>query len=226
MGRRAAPAENSPLGSGRMEALDGEMHSGHEKRCAPAALRNREPIAAVLREVLPERGTVLEIASGTGEHAVYFAAAFRQLVWQPSDPDPAAVASIRAHREEAMLANLRAPLRLDAESARWPVETADALLCINMVHISPWSATQGLMNGAGRVLGRGAPLVLYGPYRRAGVPTAGSNEAFDASLRARDSQWGLRPLESVEAEAAANGLDLERIAEMPANNLTIVFRRR
>lgn len=195
------------------------------KLSAPATERNREPIAAVLENVLPERGTVLEIASGTGEHAVYLAGRFPHLLWQPSDPDPGALASIRAWRNEAGPTNLLEPLRLDAAEAAWPVGSADAILCVNMVHISPWAATEGLIRGAWRVLASGAPLVLYGPYRRAGVPTAASNLAFDASLKARNPEWGLRDLEAVEGEAARHGLRLERALEMPANNLTIVFRR-
>jgi SAM-dependent methyltransferase len=195
------------------------------KREAPAAARNREPIATVLREVLPAAGTILEVASGTGEHAVHFAALWPDLRWQPSDPDPGALQSIRAWRTEAGRANLLEPVLLDAAAPGWPVEAADAILCINMVHISPWAATVGLIRGAGRLLAPGAPLILYGPYRRAGVPTAPSNEAFDLSLRTRDPQWGLRELETVEAEAGRKGLRLERVFEMPANNLTIVFRR-
>jgi SAM-dependent methyltransferase len=195
------------------------------RQCAPAAERNRGPIAAVLREVLPERGTVLEVASGTGQHAAYFARLFPHLVWQPSDPDPEALASIRAWRAEAGATNLLEPVELDAAAPCWPVERADALLCVNMVHISPWAATVGLIEGAGRVLTPGAPLILYGPYRRAGVPTAPSNEAFDASLRARDPEWGLRTLEAVRAEAEASGLRYERLFEMPANNVTAVFRK-
>lgn len=194
------------------------------KRCAPATERNREPIAAVLREVLPERGTLLEIASGTGEHAVYFAGLFPRLLWQPSDPDPQALASIRAWRDDCDLQNLLEPLQLDAAAETWPVALADAILCVNMVHISPWAATQGLMRGARRLLPSGAPLVLYGPYRRAAAPTAASNEAFDASLRARNPEWGLRDLGAVEALAEGQGLHLERVVEMPANNLTVVFR--
>lgn len=195
------------------------------KRTAPATERNREPIAAVLREVLPALGTLLEIASGTGEHAVYFAGRFPALRWQPTDPDPAALESIRAWRDEAGPENLLEPLRLDAAADEWPVDSADAVLCVNMVHISPWAATEGLMRGAGRVLAAGAPLLLYGPYRRAAAPTAPSNLAFDQSLRARNPEWGLRDLEAVEAEAAGRGLGLERVVEMPANNLTLVFRR-
>lgn len=195
------------------------------RRTAPAATRNREPILAVLRTLLPERGLVLEIASGTGQHAAAFADALPGLTWQPSDPDPAALASIAAWRETAGFPNLRQPIALDAASDAWPMDRADAVLCINMVHISPWGATEGLMRGAARILPAGGPLILYGPYRRAGVPTAPSNEAFDASLKARDPRWGLRDQETVEAEAARNGLRLDRLVEMPANNLVLVFRR-
>jgi SAM-dependent methyltransferase len=193
------------------------------KRSALATARNREPLAALLREVLPASGTVLEVASGTGEHALFFAGLFPALRWQPSDPDPNALDSIRTWREEAGWANLLEPVPLDAAVEEWPVAAADAILCVNMVHISPWTATLGLLRGARRLLPPGAPLILYGPYRRAGVPTAPSNESFDASLRARDPQWGLRQLEAVVA--AAYGFRLERVVEMPANNLTIVFRR-
>jgi SAM-dependent methyltransferase len=195
------------------------------KRSAPATERNREPIAAVLREVLPPVGTVLEVASGTGEHAACFAGLFPALIWQPSDPDAGALASIAAWRAESAAANLLEPVELDAASDEWPIAGADAILCVNMVHISPWTATAGLLRGAGRLLAPGAPLILYGPYRRAGVPTAPSNEAFDRSLKARDPQWGLRDLEAVAAEAAKHGFELDRVVEMPANNLTIVFRR-
>lgn len=194
------------------------------KRHAPATERNREPLAAVLREALPTEGTVLEIASGTGEHAAWFARLFPELIWQPSDADPAALNSIEAWVADSGLVNLRPPLVLDA-AGTWPVDGADAILCVNMVHISPWAATVGLMRGAKRLLAPGAPLILYGPYRRAGVETAPSNEAFDESLKSRDPQWGLRVLEDVTAEAEANGLTLERVAEMPANNLTAVYRR-
>ena len=140
-------------------------------------------------------------------------------------PTPKPSARFAAWREESGAANLLEPLRLDASAEAWPVESADAILCVNMVHISPWAATEGLMRGAGRVLRAGGPLVLYGPYRRAGVPTAPSNEAFDQSLRSRNPHWGLRDLETVETEASRNGLRLERVAGMPANNLTVVFRR-
>jgi SAM-dependent methyltransferase len=196
------------------------------KRSSPAAERNREPIAEVLREVLPPQGTVLEVASGTGEHIVHFAQAFPALRWQPSDPDPEAVTSIEAWAADSRAANLLPPVYLDAASSTWPVHAADAVLCINMIHISPWGATKGLMRGVAGLLAPGAPLVLYGPYRRAGVATAASNEAFDASLRSRNPEWGLRDLDAVTAEAAAQGLDLDRVREMPANNLAVVLRRR
>ncbi|HEX9932214.1 MAG TPA: DUF938 domain-containing protein [Allosphingosinicella sp.] len=194
------------------------------KRHAPATERNREPLAEVLREVLPAKGSVLEVASGTGEHAAYFARLFPHLTWQPSDCDPESLSSIEAWGADSEAPNLLPPVVLDA-AGTWPVDAADAILCVNMVHISPWAATVGLMRGAGRVLPPGGPLVLYGPYRRAGVPTAPSNEAFDESLRSRNPDWGLRALEDVVAEAEANGLALERVVEMPANNVTLVLRR-
>ncbi|MBY8822776.1 DUF938 domain-containing protein [Sphingomonas colocasiae] len=196
------------------------------KRHAPATLRNRDAIVAVLRKTLPEAGLALEIASGSGEHVVHFAHAFPALDWQPSDPEPAALTSIAAWSAEAGLPNIRPPAMLDASAPGWPVDRADAILCINMVHISPWTATQGLMAGAARLLPPGAPLYLYGPYVRSGVPTAESNLAFDASLRARDPAWGLRALEDVIALAAEHGLVFERLVEMPANNLSVVLRAR
>lgn len=198
---------------------------GEARRSAPHVARNAEPIAAVLGEVLPPRGLVLEVASGTGEHAVHFARAFPALTWQPSDPDPAALRSIAAWAEQAELPNLRPPVQLDAAWGRWPVTAADAVLCINMVHISPWRATQGLIRGAARMLAPGAPLILYGAYRRAGVATAPSNEAFDRSLKARNPEWGLRDLAAVQAAAAKHGLRFERLWEMPANNLALLFSR-
>src|SRR5258708_1965838 len=192
---------------------------------APAVARNRDPILAVLQDVLPAGGTVLEIASGTGEHAVHFAAALPHLTWQPTDPDAQARGSIAAHAGASRLSNLLAPLELDAAAPVWPVTHADALVSINMIHISPWRATQGLMAGAARVLPAGAPLYLYGPYRRHGQHTAPSNAAFDESLRARDPEWGVRDLDEVVALAAEHGLALQRSVAMPANNLSVIFRR-
>jgi hypothetical protein len=194
------------------------------RRSAPAALRNREPIAAVLRDWLPGAGVVLEIASGSGEHAVHFAREFPGLEWQPSDLHPDALASIAAWRDEAAVANLRAPVTLDAESAHWPIDRADAVLSLNMVHISPWTAALGLIAGATRVLSPGAPLILYGPWLEEGVEPAPSNLAFDADLRARDPQWGLRTVETFAA-AAAPAFSLEERRAMPANNLMLRFGR-
>jgi hypothetical protein len=195
------------------------------RQFAPATQRNRDPILAILHEELPASGLVFEVASGTGEHAVHFARALPHLQWQPSDPSSEALASIAAWREMEGTPNLLAPVELDAASETWPVTSADAMVCINMVHISPWAATEGLMRGAGRVLPLGAPLILYGPYRRAGHELAPSNAAFDESLKARDPRWGLRDLDEVAGCAAAFGLDLSRVVEMPANNLTVVFRK-
>jgi hypothetical protein len=199
--------------------------SDDHRRSAPHVARNAEPIMEVLRGILPARGLMLEIASGSGEHGLHFARAFPDLRWQPSDPEPAALRSIEAWRAESGLPNLLPPLVLDARAAGWPVVEAEAILCINMVHISPWAATLGLLDGATRVLGGGAPLVLYGPYRRRDVPLAPSNEAFDASLRGRNATWGLRQLEDVVDEAAARGLRFAERVDMPANNLTVVFHK-
>ena len=195
------------------------------QRHAPATQRNREPILDVLRTVLPPSGLVLEVASGTGEHAVYFSRNLPGLHWQPSDPSPDALASIAAWRDAEGPENMLAPLKLDAAAAEWPVARADAVVCINMIHISPWEATEGLMRGAARLLGSGAPLVLYGPFRRHGHLLEPSNAAFDEDLRRRDARWGLRLLEDVNVLAAGEGLVFERFVEMPANNLSVVYRR-
>lgn len=196
------------------------------RREAPAVARNRDPILAVLREVLPISGEVLEVASGTGEHVVHFAAALRDIVWQPSDPEPDALASIAAWSSDAGLPNIREPLRLDAAAADWPIGRADAVLCINMIHISPWAATEGLMAGAARVLDSGRPLILYGPYRRSDRSLEPSNAAFDEDLKLRNPAWGLRRVKDVHACALDHGLEFDRLAEMPANNLMLVFRKR
>ena len=201
-----------------------EAHASGKRRSAPAAGRNREPIADVLREWLPPTGLVLEIASGTGEHAVAFASAFPALEWQPSDIHPDALASIAEWRSAAGARNLRSPLCLDAASPDWPIDQASAVLSINMVHISAWQSSLGLIAGAGNVLPAGGPLILYGPWLQEGVETAPSNLAFDADLRRRDPAWGLRRVEDFAA-AARRHFDLEAIRPMPANNLMLLFRR-
>jgi len=195
------------------------------KQHAPATSRNRDAIREVLARELPAQGTVLEIASGSGEHAVHFAAAFPALRWQPSDASDAALASIAAWRAEAALANLLAPLTLDVMSTTWPITAADAIVCINMVHISPWQATLGLFAGAARVLAADAVLYLYGPYRFDGAFTADSNAAFDQSLRSRDPRWGVRDVGELDAAARPHGLVRCATVAMPANNHSLVFRR-
>ncbi|WP_278392801.1 DUF938 domain-containing protein [Sphingobium yanoikuyae] len=209
-----APAPWTPQGDGP-----------DPRRHAPATLRNRDAIAAVLRDELPDAGLVLEVASGSGEHVVHFAVTFPALDWQPSDPDPAALASIAALRGDANLPNLRTPLLLDAANADWPIDAADALLCINMVHISPWAATLGLLASGAQLLAPGAPLILYGPYVEDDVPTAPSNLAFDRSLKDRNPEWGLRTLTDVDRAAADVGFGRTRRVAMPANNLMLVYRR-
>jgi 8-oxo-dGTP pyrophosphatase MutT (NUDIX family) len=193
---------------------------------SPAAERNRGPIAEVLSRVVAPGARVLEIASGTGQHAVWLAEQLAVRWWQPSDLDPEALISVEALRLQAPDARLRPVTRLDVGEPRWLVPTVDLVFCANMTHISPWSCTLGLLAGAARALGEGGLLALYGPFLREGVQTAPSNLAFDASLRARDARWGLRSLEQVTAEAERFGLTLEQVVEMPANNLTVLFRRR
>ena len=195
------------------------------KRHAPATLRNRDAIAEVLALELPGRGTVLEVASGTGEHAIFFAEKFPALDWQASDADPEAIASIAAYRAECDLPNLLPPLRFSATDAECPLAKADAMFCANMIHISPWAAAEGLFRHAGSLLVMGAPLILYGPFSEPDVPTAVSNLEFDASLKARDPAWGLRSLEAVDDLAAEAGLTRTARHTMPANNLALVYRR-
>lgn len=195
------------------------------KRSSPAALRNRDPILAVLQEWLPSSGRVLEIAAGTGEHAVHFAAAFPQLEWQPTDPDPEARASVDAWAAEEGTSNLRPALDLDVTASTWPVEEAAAVLAINLVHISPPEASSGLLTGAARLLPPGAPLILYGPWRVRGELLVYSNAAFDVKLKERDPSYGLRELNTFAAEAAAAGFDLPERRDMPANNLMLRFLR-
>jgi hypothetical protein len=195
------------------------------KREAPAVARNRDPILDVLRRYLPPKGLVLEFASGTGEHIVHFASALPQLSFQPSDPDESARASIDDWVRARGLANVAPALDLDASAGKWPVEGVSAILCINMIHISPWAATVGLMEGAGDMLPKGGVLFLYGPYHRAAVDTAPSNKAFDADLKSRNADWGLRQLEEIEVLALRRGFAAPEVIEMPANNLAVVFRK-
>lgn len=193
---------------------------------APAALRNRDPILAILRDHLPEKGLILEIASGSGEHCIWFGERLPGHVMQPSDPDPKARASIDAWIAASRGRNIRPAIDLDASATNWPVADAAALVCINMAHISPWAATRGLLAGAARILPPGGPLFLYGPFKRDGKHTSQSNADFDLDLRRRNVEWGIRDLESIEDLAAAGGFAKPLVVEMPANNLSLVFHKR
>ncbi|AFY47943.1 Protein of unknown function (DUF938) [Nostoc sp. PCC 7524] len=203
------------------------------RKYAPATQRNREPILEVLLQVLPENGTILEVASGTGEHAVFFAPRLSPRQWLPTDPNPELRASIAAWAEEFPCDHLYPPLELDASQPVWPLEEDTgcnhspivAIVNINMIHISPWSACLGLMAGAGRILPPGGILYLYGPFKQGGEHTAPSNAAFDESLRAQNPQWGVRNLEDVVAAASQQNLSLQTTYQMPANNLSVVFKR-
>ena len=195
------------------------------RQFAPATQRNRDVILDVLRRTLPTTGLVLEIAGGSGEHAVHFAANLPDLAFQPTDPNPEALASIAAWIEAAGARNVRPPIQLDVCQPFWPIANAAAIVCINMIHISPWEATAGLISGAAAILPAGAPLYLYGPYIRSGVETAPSNLAFDRSLRERNPAWGLKRLEDVATAARSAGFSGPEVTEMPANNLSVVFRR-
>ena len=194
-------------------------------RSAPAALRNREPIGDVLDQWLPKSGLVLEIASGTGEHAAYFAERFPDLEWQPTDIHPDALRSITARVNESALPNLQAPIELDASSDHWWIGRADAVLSINMVHISPWASALGLLGGASRILRDGGGLILYGPWLKDDIETVPSNLEFDASLKSRDPSWGLRRVEDFAEAAAKHGFRLGEVRAMPANNLMLRFDR-
>ena len=200
-------------------------HDSGDALYAPAVARNKSVILEVLRRVLPSSGLVLEVAAGTGEHAVHFAAALPHLQWLPSDPDPIALSSIRAHVQASGLTNVLPPVQLDASTSSWPGAQADAVIVVNVVHIAPWSATEGLMAGASSLLPRDGLLYLYGPFKEDGRHTSLGNETFDADLRARNPEWAVRDVDDVTRIAATRGLRLaERIA-MPANNLSLLFRR-
>ena len=185
--------------------------------------RNRDPILAVLKDLLPARGLVLEIGSGTGGHATYFAPRFPDLVWQPSDATDEFFDDIAQWTGEIGAGNIRPPLILDAASAAWPIAEADAIFCANVIHIAPWAVAEGIVAGAGRILNAGGRLILDGPYKVGGRHTAPSNEAFDGELRQRNPAWGVRDLDDVIAEAAKHGLTQDRVIDMPANNKTVVF---
>ncbi len=197
-----------------------------KKRHAPATDRNRDAITALLKDNLPRRGTILEIASGTGQHISHFASVFPALGWQPSDAEADALESISTWAAESGQDNIRTPLLLDVCDPEWPIESADGILCINMIHIAPWAACEGLFAGAAGILPKGGLLYLYGPYIEDGVSTAESNLAFDASLKSRNLAWGLRKVSDVEALAGQHGFALTQKTAMPANNLSLVFRKR
>jgi hypothetical protein len=193
---------------------------------SPSAERNRAPISEVLSQVLPERGVVLEISSGTGQHVVHFARAMPNLIWQPSERDDDCLRSIVAWLSAEQLPNVCPPLHLDVSASPWPITSAAALVCINMIHIAPWSAAQALFRGGEGLLSGGGVACLYGPFRRQGRHTSPSNEAFDELLRRQDPDWGVRDLDEVSRLADTVGFDLLQTHEMPSNNLTVVFRKR
>ncbi|MAJ59455.1 MAG: SAM-dependent methyltransferase [bacterium TMED88] len=197
-----------------------------QRRFAPAATRNREAICQALKNEWPAQGKVLEIASGSGEHAVFLARHAPHLQFQPSDPDPEARASIEAWQVHEGLESVAPPLSIDVREPDWAdsISQFEALLCINMIHIAPWSASEGLFKGSKAVLAPKGLLYLYGPFQRGGLHTAKSNAAFDESLRERNPEWGVRDLEAVEDLATRSGLALQKVIEMPANNLSLIFR--
>ncbi|WP_268877943.1 DUF938 domain-containing protein [Algihabitans albus] len=223
-------SQDGPNQTANKIELSPSTQTDDARRHAPATARNRNPILEVLRPLvaaLPKDATLLEIASGTGEHAVFFARALPQLRWQPSEPDPDLRASIRDHQaaEGSALENLRPPIDLDVTRFPWPISSADAMICVNMIHIAPWSCCEALMKGAAQLLPTEGPLLLYGPFRRGGSHTSSSNVAFDDSLQARNPTWGIRDLEQVATTAESRGLRLTEVQELPANNLAVIFRR-
>jgi hypothetical protein len=199
--------------------------STDDRLVSPSAERNKGPIADILKHVLPDHGTVLEISSGTGQHVVHFAREMPDLTWQPSERDGPSLQSIERWMAAENLPNILAPLRIDVTERPWPAGNAAAVVCLNMIHIAPWAAAEGLIRGAGSILAQGGILFLYGPYRQSGVPTSPSNEAFDAQLRSRNREWGLRSVEDVARYTMLHGFGAPDIHEMPANNLSLVFRK-
>ena len=199
--------------------------TGDGRLASPSAERNREPIAKVLSQVLPQSGLVLEVGSGTGEHVIHFARVMPHLTWQPSEQDKDCLRSISAWAADEAQANVLRPLYLDVTDAQWPIATAQAIVCLNMIHIAPWSVAQALLRGASRILPPGGLLCLYGPYRVGGKHMSASNRAFDAQLRAMNSEWGVRDLDALANDARTFNIELARTFQMPANNLVVVFRK-
>lgn len=193
---------------------------------SPAADRNKEPILTVLRPLLPPTGLVLEIASGTGQHIVHFAQAVPNLTWQPTEPDTDRLDIIQRRLSRENLSNVNPPLLLNVFDSPWLIEQPSVIVCINMIHIAPWTATQALFQGASHFLTDEGLLFLYGPYRRFGHHTAPSNEAFDRDLQWRNPAWGLRDMEAVTDLGQATGLELSDVVEMPSNNFSLIFRKR
>lgn len=198
---------------------------GMTKAFAPAAERNQQPILDVLRRTLPLEGLVLEIASGTGQHACFFSKRLTKIRWQPSDASPEALDSIAARVREAGRDNLLPPLELDVRATPWPLADADAIVCINMIHIAPWEATVALFEGASRILEEAQSLITYGPYRLHGTHTSQSNAAFDQSLRARNAEWGVRDIDDLQALGEETGFALGERVAMPVNNMTLIWTR-
>ncbi|MEP9396687.1 DUF938 domain-containing protein [Mesorhizobium sp. KR2-14] len=204
-----------------------ELHVSPDTRpVSPSAERNKGSIADILKRVLPDHGTVLEVGSGTGQHVVHFAREMPGLIWQPSERDESSLQWIRQWMAVETLPNIRSPLRLDVTELPWQAGAAQAVVCLNMIHIAPWSAAEGLILGAETILGQGGVLFLYGPYRQSGVATSPSNEAFDRQLRSCNPEWGLRNVEDVARCAILHGFGAPDIHEMPANNLSVIFRKR
>jgi Protein of unknown function (DUF938) len=203
-----------------------KMGSSDERLYAPATERNREAILSVLKSILPMQGKVLEIASGTGEHITFWAPYFPNITWQPSDPDPMHLASIEGWIAQLPAANILPPIQIDVTNQTWSIDSVEVILCVNMIHIAPWEACLGLLQGAQSLLSKGGLLYLYGPFKQQGKHTAPSNETFDLSLRAQDPSWGVRDLEAVIDSAQKHDLHAQQVIPMPANNLSVVFCKR
>jgi hypothetical protein len=219
-GRRLRPSVRPMVRSEKRGVLPSD------RLFSPSAERNKVPIGDVLSRVLPEHGVVLEVGSGTGQHVVQFARAMPNLIWQPSERDADCLRSILPWLSAEEFPNVRPPLHLDVSALPWPIDSAAALVCINLIHIAPWSATEALFCGASSLLSGGGLLCLYGPFKRDGRHTSFSNKSFDALLRREDPEWGVRDLEDISRLADRAGCDLLHAHEMPSNNLTLVFGKR